>query len=69
MCQLFCIISGFKQLNFTCRKTGLKTSESQLFDMFPGETKENMSALQGNDLTGAIDILLNKGSKGVCEVD
>ena len=46
------------------RQSGPMTAESQLIEMFPGETKENIeSALQGNDLAGAIDILLNQGSK------
>lgn len=42
-----------------------KTAETQLLEMFPGETKENIEcALQGNNLTEAIDILLNQESKG-----
>lgn len=65
MCQQF---ASFEDSNNSIphagRQSGPKTADSQLFYMFPGEAKENIkSALQGNDLTGAIDFLLSKGSK------
>ena len=63
-CPLFASFQDSNSVPHAERQSGPTTAESQLIEMFPGETKENIeSALQGNDSAGAIDILLNQGSK------